>query len=122
MAFLSPGGVIQDLAFTKLSLWWRKPEPCGRLEFRQIRQQQGEALKWNSDLVLGEVLVLVGIGVAVGVPAAPSPTRLARSMLYGVEPRDPATLAGAVLLMAGFAALAGYLPARVYPMVALRCE
>ncbi len=36
-------------------------------------------------------------------------------MLYGVEPHDPAALAGAVLLRAGFAAL-------VDPMVALRCE
>ncbi len=77
-------------------------------------------------LVLREVLVLVGIGVAVGIPAALALTRLARSLLYGVEPHDPATLAGAVLLMTVFAALAGYLPARraarVDPMVALRCE
>lgn len=91
-----------------------------------VRMALGAGRGHVLSLVLREVLVLVGIGVAVGVPAALALTRLARSMLYGVEPHDPMTLAGAVLLMAGFAALAGYLPARraarVDPMVALRCE
>jgi ABC-type antimicrobial peptide transport system permease subunit len=91
-----------------------------------VRMALGAGRGHVLSLVLREVLVLVGIGVAVGVPAALALTRLARSMLYGVEPHDPATLAGAVLLMAGSAALAGYLPARraarVDPMVALRCE
>jgi len=77
-------------------------------------------------LVLREVLTLIGAGVALGVPAALLVTRLARNLLFGVEPNDPATLAGAALLMCGIALLAGYLPARratrVDPMVALRCE
>jgi len=91
-----------------------------------VRMALGAGRGHVLSLVLREVLALVGVGVAVGVPAALALTRLARSMLYGVEPHDPATLSGAVLLMAGFAALAGYPPARraarVDPMVALRCE
>jgi ABC-type antimicrobial peptide transport system permease subunit len=77
-------------------------------------------------LVLREVLMLIGAGVALGVPAALVLTRLARNLLFGVEPNDPATLAGASLLMCAISLLAGYLPARratrVDPMVALRCE
>ena len=77
-------------------------------------------------LVLREVLTLIGAGVALGIPAALLLTRLARNLLFGVEPNDPATLAGAALLMCAIALLAGYLPARratrVDPMVALRCE
>jgi predicted permease len=77
-------------------------------------------------LVLREVLTLIGAGVALGVPAALFATRLAKSLLFGVEPNDPATLSGAALLMCAIALLAGYLPARraasVDPMVALRCE
>ncbi len=77
-------------------------------------------------LVLREVLTLIGAGVALGVPAALAATRLARNLLFGVEPNDPATLTGAALLMCAIALLAGYLPARratgVDPMVALRHE
>ena len=77
-------------------------------------------------LVFGEVLRLTGAGVALGVVAALAVTRLARNMLFGVAPHDPATLIAVVLLMAATALLAGYFPARratqVDPMSALRCE
>jgi predicted permease len=77
-------------------------------------------------LVMREVLGLIGVGVGLGIPAALAMTRLARSLLFGVEPNDSATLAGAALLMGAIALLAGYLPARratkVDPMVALRFE
>jgi ABC-type antimicrobial peptide transport system permease subunit len=72
------------------------------------------------------VLVLIGAGVALGIPAALAVTGLTKNLLFGVAPNDPATLAGAALLMGAIALLAGYLPARratgVDPMVALRCE
>jgi hypothetical protein len=77
-------------------------------------------------LVMREVLVLIGAGVALGIPAALAVTGLAKNLLFGVAPNDPATLAGAALLMGAIALLAGYLPARratdVDPTVALRWE
>jgi predicted permease len=77
-------------------------------------------------LVLREVAVLAAIGIALGLPSAMGLARLAQSQLYGLSPADPATLAGAVLVLACAAACAGLIPARratrVEPMVALRYE
>jgi predicted permease len=62
-------------------------------------------------LVMREVLVLVGIGIAVGLPAAFAVTRLASSQLYGVSANDPLAMATATALLAAVALLAGYIPA-----------
>jgi ABC-type antimicrobial peptide transport system permease subunit len=63
-------------------------------------------------LVMREVLVLVGVGIAVGLPAAIGLTRLVQAQLYGIEPTDRVSIAAATLLLAVVALLAGYLPAR----------
>jgi predicted lysophospholipase L1 biosynthesis ABC-type transport system permease subunit len=77
-------------------------------------------------MVVRDVLAPVGAGLAIGVPAAVALAQLVRSLLYGVGPADPATIAGAAFLMCVVAAAAGYLPARratkVDPMQALRFE
>jgi predicted permease len=77
-------------------------------------------------LVLREALLLVLIGLAIGVFASLALTKTAATLLYELKPNDPLTIALAVLLLAGVAALAGYVPARrasrVDPMVALRDE
>jgi predicted permease len=63
-------------------------------------------------LVMREVLTLVGIGIAVGLPAAFALTHLVESQLYGVKANDPAAMALATALLAAVALLAGYIPAR----------
>jgi len=81
--------------------------------------------------VMSEVLLLLGIGLAIGVPAAFVLTRFAVSrfladQLYGVKPHDFGTSAIALGLLAVVALAAGFLPARrastVDPMLALRYE
>jgi ABC-type antimicrobial peptide transport system permease subunit len=77
-------------------------------------------------MILGESLILVAAGVAIGLPITLATTRLASAQLFGVTPTDPVTLTGATVLMIGVAAMAGFARAsrasRVDPMVALRCE
>jgi predicted permease len=76
--------------------------------------------------VLRESWTLVAIGVAIGVPAALALTRLLSSFLYGVTPRDPWVLSGAVACLFVVALAAASQPAwravRVDPLVALRYE
>jgi predicted permease len=63
-------------------------------------------------LIMREVLVLVSIGVAVGLPAALMLSKVVRAQLYGVEPHDPGSVAAATLLLTAVALLAGFVPAR----------
>jgi predicted permease len=83
---------------------------------------RGSVLK----LVMKRALALVAIGLAIGIPIALLGGRLVRTQLYGVSTYDPLTLAGAVLVLAASAALAGFIPAltaaSIEPMHALRTE
>jgi predicted permease len=76
--------------------------------------------------VVGRGLRLTLIALALGVPAAIGIARLARGVLFGVAPGDPATLIGAAGLLAAVSVAACYLPARrasrVDPVVALSEE
>lgn len=77
-------------------------------------------------MVLGETVLMVGIGLALGAAVALAAARLVQSFLFDMKPTDPATLAGALLILALAGAFAGYLPARraarMDPMAALREE
>jgi ABC-type antimicrobial peptide transport system permease subunit len=77
-------------------------------------------------MVLREALLLVGMGVAIGVPLALALAQSVSSLLYGLKPTDSLTIFGAVVVLFVVAATASYLPARrasrVDPMVALRYE
>jgi putative ABC transport system permease protein len=77
-------------------------------------------------LVLGEVAILIGIGVVVGAGLTLAGGKAASSLLYGLAPRDPVTLAAAAVLLAGIGFAASFVPVRratrVDPMVALRYE
>ena len=68
----------------------------------------------------------VGLGLAIGIPAALLSAHFMASQLYGVKTYDPVTLAGAIMVLAVFAAIAGFIPARraasIEPMNALRTE
>ena len=77
-------------------------------------------------LVMREVLVLVGTGVALGLVAAWGLSRVVSSQLYGMTANDPVTIVGAAAILGVVALLAGYIPARratrVNPVLALRYE
>jgi putative ABC transport system permease protein len=77
------------------------------------------------------LLIVDGMGAVVaggiaGTAAAVASTRLVRSMLFGVTPLDPLSLAGAPLALVLIAVLACYLPSRratrIDPLAALREE
>ena len=53
-----------------------------------------------------------GGGAAIGSTLSVWASRFAASLLYGVEPRDPMTLIGAVGALTAVAACAGWVPAR----------
>ncbi|HVQ16420.1 MAG TPA: FtsX-like permease family protein, partial [Vicinamibacterales bacterium] len=63
-------------------------------------------------LVLSRVGALVGTGIIIGVALSASAAQLVASLLFGLQPRDPITLGGAVMTLAAAAAVAGWLPAR----------
>jgi putative ABC transport system permease protein len=77
-------------------------------------------------MVLRGAFSQVGIGLALGIPAAIGAGKLMTGQLFGVKPWDPVMLGVATLLLALAALLASVIPARraagVEPMVALRNE
>lgn len=77
-----------------------------------IRMALGARRRDVSRSIARESIVLAGIGMAIGLPAALAVTGLMRARLYGVQPTDPATLSivgGVLLAVAMFSA---WLPAR----------
>jgi len=77
-----------------------------------IRMALGATASSVRGRVLVRTLALTGAGIVLGTAAALGLARLIGSLLYGVEPTDPLTLTGMVLILGAVALLAGYLPAR----------
>jgi predicted permease len=77
-------------------------------------------------LVMREVLLLLVIGLAVGIPSAMALGRLVSTQLYGIQPYDPGIAVGTMLLLTVVSAAAGLIPAhrasRIDPILALRYE
>jgi putative ABC transport system permease protein len=77
-------------------------------------------------LVLAEALRLVAFGVGVGILASVLAGRWIASLLFGLSPTDPLTLAGAAVLLMVTTVLAASMPAwraaRIDPVTALRYE
>jgi len=91
-----------------------------------IRMALGAGRRNVLGLVLGSALTQLGLGLAIGIPAALAGGRLLAGQLYGVKSYDPMILGLAAVVLAACAALAASVPARratkVDPMVALRHE
>jgi putative ABC transport system permease protein len=77
-------------------------------------------------LILRQGVRLTLCGVAVGIAGALALTRFLANLLFGIQPRDPATFAVVAAVLCVVSLLASYMPARratkVDPMVALRYE
>jgi macrolide transport system ATP-binding/permease protein len=77
-------------------------------------------------MVLGQSILIVGVGIVVGLGLAFAATRLVAGFLVGISPTDPATFVSVVGLLALVAVVACWLPAhratRVNPLVALRYQ
>jgi putative ABC transport system permease protein len=89
-----------------------------------IRMALGAAPGSVIRLVLTRVTLLVGIGVLVGAGVSIWASKFVATLLYGLEPRDPATLVGAAIVLSAVGAAAGWLPAyrasRIDPAAVLR--
>ena len=76
--------------------------------------------------VMGEIMVVVGLGVLVGLGAALALSRFVESQLFGLSGHDPTTILWVVTMTIGASVLAGYFPARraarVDPVMAIRCD
>jgi predicted permease len=91
-----------------------------------IRMALGSTSAGVVRLVLGRVVLLVASGVVVGVLASWWAAGIVKSLLFGLAPRDPATMVGAVAVLALVGGIAGWLPAarasRIDPARVLREE
>jgi predicted permease len=91
-----------------------------------IRVALGAASGDVLGLMLRQAARLVAAGLTVGTVAALAASRAATTLLFGLEPNDPATFVGAAILLTAVALIAAYLPAakasRVSPIVGLRAE
>ncbi|MBZ5534539.1 MAG: ABC transporter permease [Acidobacteriia bacterium] len=91
-----------------------------------IRMALGAGRRDVLKLVIGQGLLIVVFGIALGLVGAGLAARMMAGLLFGVESLHPPTFVGVALLLGVVALLACYLPARratrVDPMVALRYE
>ena len=76
-----------------------------------IRLALGSSRGAVMGLVLGEGVRVAAAGAALGLVGAVAALRVMRSVLFGVSPTDPPTLAGVVAVVCGVALLATVVPA-----------
>jgi putative ABC transport system permease protein len=91
-----------------------------------IRMALGAAARDVRRMLMRQTLAVVGVGAVVGIAGAVAGGGVLRSLVYGVRPSDPATIALVVLLLGVVAVLATAAPTRratrIHPVLALREE
>jgi len=91
-----------------------------------VRMALGAQRRDIMRMVLREASLLVGAGLVIGVAASVAGTQLLRSLLFGIAPRDPITIASMCGVLALTGLFAAWWPARraasTEPMQALRIE
>jgi len=104
------------------------------LAYSVVQRTQEIGIRMALGAERGQVMALVmrggvacaAIGITIGIATAAAGARFLQSMLFGVEPRDPATFAVVAATFAAIALLASYVPARratrVDPVIALRVD
>ena len=95
----------------------------GEIGIRMALGAQRGPVLW---MVLREVLILAGVGLAFSLPIALGTSRFVQSLLFGIRPNDPLALTLAIGALIAAALVAGGIPARraarIDPMSALRHE
>ena len=95
----------------------------GEIGVRMALGAQRGGVMW---MVVREILVLAGLGLAIGLTVSWQLSHLVASFLWGVKPNDPTVLAAAAATLIACASAAGFAPAwrasRINPMEALRHE
>jgi ABC-type antimicrobial peptide transport system permease subunit len=127
VAYLTSAFGILSLALASVGLYgvmsYAVARRTAELGIRMALGAHPSQVLW---MVLRESLVLVGLGVAFGLPLVFAASRFLKEMLFGLAPGDSATVASATLVLVAVAAVASYLPAlrasRIEPTVALRYE
>jgi len=91
-----------------------------------VRMAMGATRKDILILVMREAGTLLAIGIVIGIVLAVGAATFARSLLFGLQPSDPTTIATAALALAAVAAAASLIPAHraatLDPVTALRDE
>jgi predicted permease len=95
----------------------------GEIGVRMALGAQPRDVRW---MILRDVLRLVAVGFAIGIPVAIGAARLVSSQVYGLRSVAPVSFAVATVILAVVAAATGWLPARratrVDPVLALKHE
>jgi len=127
MATLAAGFGILGLVLAAVGLYGllnytvaRRTSEIGiRLALGAMRR----AVLW---MIIRQVLALLSLGIAIGIPAAWAASRFVSAMLFGMKATDFWTIVTATATLTTAGLVAGFLPAfrasRVDPMVALRYE
>ncbi len=114
--FLSAVGVYGVLAY----------QVAQRTREIGIRMALGGTARAISGLVLNESVRMLVLGLGIGLAGTVAAGRAMRSLLYGVQPMDPAVLALVAAVLGGVALVAAAVPARraqrIDPAVALAAE